>query len=280
MNTTHTSTTPLQHIDDHLEPRRSAQLPVTITQHSPPNEDLLGVPPTTFDGDRSKMDCFLTEFCIFCILNDGNPVITNPKRKVALALNYIRGPKVAAWVSKQLDALSIKANHAPTHADTNEALWEDFQAEFKRAFTEPSWKVLARLENLQMVEDEVEMYIATFENLVRRAERQRESRSMVDCFLRGLPIDFLQSIVDSQDTIPNTIDKWQSAARQEVQRQALMKLYHLAEPKRDADATWTGVIRRTRMSKEERIRLMAEGRCFECKTRGHLARDCPKNIQN
>jgi hypothetical protein len=264
------------------ETQQSAQLPaVGITENSlGTNENLLGEPPTTFEGDRSKADQFITQFGLFRIINDRNTVITNPKRRVALALTYIRGPKVDAWVSQQYDALSTEANHAPArtpHADTDEeSLWEDFIAEFKRAFAEPSSEVFARLETLRMAGDDVEMYIATFENLMRRAECKRESGPMVHYFRQGLPTNLERSIMKRQ-AIPNFIDEWQSAARKEVERRALMKLYHLAGPEGEdtADAAQTGVIRLSRLSEEERARLMMEDRCFECNEKGHSAGDCP-----
>jgi hypothetical protein len=182
-----------------------------------------------FNGDRSKADKFITQFHMFRILNDTHAVITNPMKRVVLALSYIRGPKVDDWVSQQFKALLTKnfddANHTPKHANMAEALWDDFIAEFKRAFAESSWEVLAKLENLRMAEDEIEMYIATFEDLVmRRAGCKREDILMVDCFHQGLPTDFKLSIMEKQD-LPNTIDEWQSAARKEVNRRALLKFY-------------------------------------------------------
>ena len=272
------------------ETQQSAQLPaVGITGNSPStttttNENLIGAPPTTFDGDRSKADGFITQFGLFRIINDRNPVMTNPKRRVALALTYIRGPKVDAWVAQQYDALlSIQANHSRTHADSGtdeEALWEDFIAEFRRAFAEPSWEVFARLENLRMAGDEVEMYIATFENLMRRAECKRESGPMVHYFRQGLPTNLERSIMKRQ-AIPNSIDEWQSAARNEVERRALMKLYHLTGPEGGdtVDTAQTGVIRLSRLSEEERARLMMEGQCSECNEKGHLAGDCPDQLE-
>ncbi|KAN0116491.1 hypothetical protein V8E52_005872 [Russula decolorans] len=269
------------------EPQQSAPRPVGIAENSQnsltTNETLIGTPPTTFDGDRSKADGFITQFGLFRIINDRNPVITNPKRRVALALTYIRGPKVDAWVAQQYDALSTKANHALARrhgADTDkEALWEDFIAEFKCAFAEPSWEVFGRLENLRMAGYDVEMYIATFENLMRRAECKRESGPMVHYFRQGLPTNLERSIM-KQQAIPNTIDEWQSAARREVERRALMKLYHLAGPEGGdtANTVQTGVIRLSRLSEEERARLMMEGQCFECDDKGHLAGDCPEKL--
>jgi hypothetical protein len=262
MNTMHTAKTHSQHMDDHLEPRQPAQLPVGMTEDSPTDGDLIGNPPITFEGDRSKTDWFITQFDLFRIINERNTVITNPKRRVALALTYIRGPKVDPWVAQQRDALLIKANHARTYADTDEALWEDFIAEFKRAFAEPLWQVFARLENLRMAGDEVELYIATFNNLMRRTGFQ--GGPMVPYFRQGLPINLVRSIMKRQ-TMPNTIDEWQSAARKEVESQALIKLYLPARPEGgDTDA----------LSEEEITRFMTEGRCFKCSRKGHRAREC------
>jgi len=182
-------------------------------------------------------------------------------------------------VSQQYDALSIKANHAlvaRTHgADTDEeALWEDFIAEFKRAFAEPLWQVFARLEHLRMAGDEVELYIATFNNLMRRTGYQGDGGTMVPYFRQGLPINLLRSIM-KQQTIPNTIDEWQSAAREAAESQALMKFYRPARPEGgDTDAAQTGVISHPQLSEEEIARFMTEGRCFKCGGKGHRARDC------
>ena len=170
-------------MDDHLDSRQPAQRTIGITKNSLTGVDLIGIPPTFFDGDRSKMDHFITQFRMFCILNNTHPVVTNPMQKVVLALTYIRGPKVDDWVSHQFNALLIKvtgdADHAPTHADTDEALYEDFIAEFKRVYGEITKEVLVRLEALQMIGDGVELYIAAFENLMRQARYKQIGRAHV-----------------------------------------------------------------------------------------------------
>jgi len=228
----------------------------------------------TFDGDRSKMNHFLTRFGLFRMINKTHVVFTNPMRRVALALTYIRGPKVDAWVSQQFDVLRVKVfgdgDHPPTHADTDEALWDDFMTEFKRTYGEMTEEVIARMRKLHMIGDDIEMYIASFENLMRQAECKRESISMVCQFRDGLPTDFQRSIVERR--IPNTLDDWQSAAREEVRRRILIKFYATREE--DTDATQTSVVRRSRMSEDAKARFMAEGRCFACSEKGHLARDC------
>jgi hypothetical protein len=284
MNTLHTIPTHPQHMDDHLEPRQPALLPIEIT-----NGELIGVPPSTFDGDRSKADEFITRFGLYSMINERNSVITNPKRRTALALTYIRGPKVDDWVSQQFNALSTKvngdANLVPKYANTDEALWEDFVTSFKCAFSETVEEVLARLEDLQMTGDDVEMYIATFENLIRQARREREDSWMVERFCQGLPADFKRSIM-RRETKPNTIDEWKSAAREQVERRIyrrrLMNHVNNRGPKGgDTDPVQTGVVRLSQLSEEKKATLMAEGQCFKCEGKGHLARNCPEeNVRN
>ncbi len=67
---------------------------------------------------------------------------------------------------------------------------------------------------LHMIGDNIEMYITSFENLMRQAECKWESISMVYQFHNGLPTDFQQSIVEWW--IPNTFDDWQLATQEEV----------------------------------------------------------------
>lgn len=259
---------------DDPQPRQPAQLPVGITENSPTNESLIGAPPTIFDGDRNKADQFLTQLSLLFWINSKHPVITNPERRTALALNYIRGPKVDAWVSQQCRALCKKVNgddnRAPTHDDTgtDETLWEDFGAEFARAFTDTAEEALARLNDLRMTGDDIEIYIATFEDLLDETECERNDRLMVDYFRQGLPTDLMRSIM-KRETTPDTIDEWQSAARKEAERRRTMNVYNRGHKKGDT----------LPRSSEERTRFMTEGRCFECSRKGHRARDCPAKLK-
>ena len=112
--------------------------------------------------------------------------MTNPAERVALACNYIRGPKVHDWVANQVDALQARvfgdANSAPTHADTDEALWQGFIAEFQRVFTDPGAKdkAIAELRTLQMTGEEIQDYILTFEDLLMEAGWKRDAVETVD----------------------------------------------------------------------------------------------------
>jgi hypothetical protein len=80
--------------------------------------------------------------------------------------------------------------------------------ELRCAYLEMVEEVFARLKGLQMSGDDVEMYIATFENLMRQARRGRErhpeDRSPVYYFRQSLPIDIEQSIME-RETIPDIL---------------------------------------------------------------------------
>ena len=40
----------------------------------------------------------------------------------------------------------------------------------------------------------------------------------------------------------------------------------------------TGQTNFKKLTPEERVQLTKEGRCFRCRLQGHMARDCPKNL--
>jgi hypothetical protein len=100
-------------------------------------------------------------------------------QRVALTLSYMKGPKVDDWVLQQGDRLShcIQGNTlvvpplALTHLDMDEILWVEFVVEFTQAFidTVSSEQAYSDLTKLEMKGDEIDDYVATFENLIVRA---------------------------------------------------------------------------------------------------------------
>jgi hypothetical protein len=72
--------------------------------------DLRGKEPTIFDGLCDKSEMFLEEFDTYKDLNDAHELMTNPYRRVQLALTYMRGPNVDDWKKAQRQELNNKVN--------------------------------------------------------------------------------------------------------------------------------------------------------------------------
>src|SRR5882672_6461227 len=152
-------------------PQQAAQAP-----HGT-NGAMKGQPPTIFDRERSKTNQFMTEFQLWWMINSGAEVMNNPFQRIALCLSFIRGPKVDNWVEEKINQLrhAVLGDPAngipPTHRPTEEALWNNFGADFRAAYqdTAAEENAYAQLKSLRMVEDRINKYIAHFEVLLTRA---------------------------------------------------------------------------------------------------------------
>ena len=125
-----------------------------------------------FDGDRTKARKFQNEFGIVCMLNPRHQLFRIPMQRTALALSYIKGDAVDEWCHEYADFLADEVYQRGV-ALTNERLWDDFVLDFVRCFRdtgeeERSWALLQRLE---MKENDLDGYIATFETHIKKAGR-------------------------------------------------------------------------------------------------------------
>src|SRR6266404_6433408 len=64
------------------------------------NGKLGGNPPSEFDGDQSKANTFRNQFDLYRITNIDAEQMTNPMKRTALFLGFLKGPKVKDWVRK------------------------------------------------------------------------------------------------------------------------------------------------------------------------------------
>jgi hypothetical protein len=267
------------------------------------NGSLGGTAPTIFNGDRSRTEHFMREFELYRLINVNNRKITTPASRVALALSFIKGPKVDTWVFNQAKQLALRLygdrNNPATHHPSNEVLWTDFIRDFKQAYTHTAAKetAYARLKVLKMEGDDIDGYIAKFEDLVAQAEWERTASGTVEVFKRGLPYWLAFRILNNRNFVPIGMEGWQHAAREEIERAALitatlgdrkknndgtrrnrfLSMVANQRAKRDPDAMDVDVnlAKTSQLSKQEREKLAKEGRCFHCKKQGHIARNCP-----
>jgi hypothetical protein len=94
------------------------------------------------------------------------PGFNSPKKKIQFVLTHMKGPDVAGWVKDMQTLLTTidLANNVPI-------LWDQFLVEFERNFqdTAKADKARTAIQNFQMKGDDVDAYIAGFEQLARRA---------------------------------------------------------------------------------------------------------------
>jgi len=72
------------------------------------NGAMKGHAPEIFDGQRKNAAKFIRELGLWKICKIRNEAMTNPFQRVALALSYMKGPKVDDWVLQQGGQLAIQ----------------------------------------------------------------------------------------------------------------------------------------------------------------------------
>ena len=295
-----------------LDPPQQETMSVNVTtaapaQNPPSNGGMRGVPPTIFDGTRNRADDFMGQFRWFKMVNRTHETMKIPYDRVLTALTYMRGPLINDWIDQQekkLDARvdTTKRGHVQ---ETDEVLWNEFEAAFLAAWTDTSKKQNAydQLMRLTMNRWDVDTYIATFDHLALAAGWDLDSEGTIAKFREGLTKGVHSKALD-RDRIPRTIDEWKAAARTEVARAkekynaGLTGTQRRNPPKSgtyqnpqstprtntnnsgvtpmEVDSA-TGQTNFKKLTPEERAQLAKEGRCFRCQLQGHMARDCPKN---
>ena len=73
----------------------------TPAQNAPSAGGMRRVPPTIFDGTRSKADDFWGQFWRFKLVNCTHDTMKIPFDRVLTALTYMRGPLINDWVDQQ-----------------------------------------------------------------------------------------------------------------------------------------------------------------------------------
>jgi hypothetical protein len=96
------------------------------------SDKLIGREPEIYDGERAKVENFLTEWNVYRALNDQTRVMATALERTMLFLTFIRGPKVGNWVNNQVKTVG-KYIRQGGHK-TDEFIWDTVIDEFANTF--------------------------------------------------------------------------------------------------------------------------------------------------
>jgi len=163
------------------------------------NVKAMGANPPIFNGNRDDADDFISKVEEYLLLNDDVAGFNSPKKKVALTLTFMQGPEVAKW-TKGVRAWLLQL----TPAQNTEDIWNKFLVEFELRFqdTQAHQKARTKLGMLRMKMPKINIYIAKFEKLVRKANYTLGSPEMNQHFIAGLPMAITEDIL--KDPEPTT----------------------------------------------------------------------------
>jgi hypothetical protein len=161
------------------------------------NGRLEGIPPTTFDGDRSRTINFLTKFKSFMLMNDDARIAKNPIKRCSYFLSLVKGPNVKGWTKRQLDWLDIVCED-PTELPWHMTAWQVLEREFRNAFVDYAEHKRAQdeIRKLKMNAGNVDQYIAEFQQLADRGNLDVNEPSNLRLFARGLPTRLAETCID------------------------------------------------------------------------------------
>ncbi len=242
----------------------------------------------------------------------------NPYQQAMFFLTYVKGTNVNEWVMAVNQWLNRQLQGGiPT---TDEWLWNEVTALFSWWFTnnlkkENTQSILRG--GLKMKGEDIDAYIAEFEELVQMAGYQFDVPQMIETFTEGLPMGLYQKTLEMD--WPGTYEQWKDAAIQRQQLYIHLKVWlnmhkncntpqtcrggwmprgQLTNP--NAMDTSVGRTRGRIMGSEEinfnappnsprggrgggqghPRRDLSEVECYMCHQKGHLSHNCLQHIWN
>ncbi|KAH8999741.1 hypothetical protein EDB92DRAFT_1940537 [Lactarius akahatsu] len=243
------------------------------------NGRLGGNPPPEFDGSREKSKAFLRAFKLYCGMNPTVDLLAVPGQRAMAFLSYIRGPLVDDWVDEQMRWLEAQIVSGVPRTQNN--LWNEVETRFLQAYTDTTEQTKARkaLQSLAMKGEDIDSYIAQFDNLVAKAGYGPDEATTLELFQDGLPNQLVINAIRFQH--PITWEDWKRAAR-------LQQAEYLGGHNRDQ---WVQALNKNRdpnsmdigrarasvaLTDADRVQLQKEGRCFRCRATGHISHNCPQ----
>jgi hypothetical protein len=199
----------------------SANVTTVTPAHTPASNGLKGTAPAVFNGDRSRSESFWNEFRRYRLLNRNNDSISILFFRVLTVLSYIKGPLVEDWVNAcdvELEKHTDSTKPGSVR-ESDEILWREFEASFKAAWTDTTkvQSAYSQLMKLQMKDLDIDTYNTTFARLANAAGWEEDAKGTINRYRSGLR-EAIQCRIINRDTMPDTMEEWQTAVQKEVSK--------------------------------------------------------------
>ena len=181
-----------------------------------PGDKLIGNPPSTFTGDRTKSEVFMSDWKKYHRANKDMARMTEPYARATLFLTYIQGGNTTEWVDRLGEWLDYQIDPLNPRCTTvnNEWLWNSVELAFNRQYADKltQERALAELKSgIKMKGEELDDYISHFEALVRHAGLAINDQLVVDIFTAGLLYNMYKELYNMQPPLVMYED-WRTAA--------------------------------------------------------------------
>jgi hypothetical protein len=165
-----------------------------------------------FDGNRSKAKSWMCRFKVYMMANKGKDQIVVPEQCMGVALSYIMGPCMNAWVDEQLTSLETKVAGGADPKDEN--LWKTFKKAFDMAFTDlvDQQRAHQQLINLKMTGGDLDMYTTNFNHLAKITGFSETEKGTMELYKQGLNNQLLNTIINNYTKRPENLEEWQKEA--------------------------------------------------------------------
>jgi hypothetical protein len=176
-------------------------------------DKLIGREPEIFDGDRTKVEGFMTEWNVYRALNDRTRVMATPLERTMLFLTFIRGPNIGNWVNDQIRVVSRHLSSGGRKTD--EFIWDTVIHDFATLFQDimSAERAEAALNQLKMQGGKLDFYTAEYKRLARLADYNLDERLVGKKYFEGLPEGLRRAIVkDENMNLLTTVADYEDAA--------------------------------------------------------------------
>ena len=263
---------------------------------------LIGKESDVFDGDRTKVEGFITKWKIYYSLNRRTATMRSPFERTFIFLGYIRGPHVDKWVDDQIQEVYryIQGSVNP-NVDRHEHIWDHMINDFAQTYQDimSTERADTELNTLKMEKGELDEYTSCFQHLACMAMYQETDKKLCKDYFGGLPVRLQKTMVQMEPIHQyQELSDWIEGAIRHHQKFLTFQAYFgnpnssnknnpprcpskqqwqqsFAKDPNAMDTSAGCTCAQAAMTKDERNRLMKEGKCFNCKNMGHQSRECP-----